>query len=82
MPSTGAYDIVKSTPSRMGDPYAHVLDYISYWLSISFVFTLKYIMGLIIFVPGSSKDHKNSALNVVGVSILSSFEKLNHTIQI
>ena len=25
MPSTGDYDTVKSIPSRMDDPYAHVL---------------------------------------------------------
>ena len=32
MPSTGEYDKVKSTPSRMYDLYANVIQYISYWL--------------------------------------------------
>ena len=32
MTATGAYDIVKSTTSRMDDPFVHVLEYISYWL--------------------------------------------------
>ena len=32
MPSICAYDTVKSTPSRMDDKPAHVLEYISYWL--------------------------------------------------
>ena len=32
MKAADAYDKVKSTPSRMDDPYAHVLEYISYWL--------------------------------------------------
>ena len=54
MPATGAYDTVKSTPSRMDYPYAHVLEYISYWLSISVVFTLKDILGLSIFVFGDN----------------------------
>ena len=26
MPATSAYDTVNSTPSRMDDPYAHVLE--------------------------------------------------------
>ena len=30
IPATGAYDTVKSTPSIMDDPYAHVLEYKSY----------------------------------------------------
>ena len=30
MTATGSYDTVNSTPSSMDDPYAHVLDYISY----------------------------------------------------
>ena len=55
----------------MDDPYAHVLEYRSYWLSMSVVFTLKDIMGLSIFVSGGSKDRKNGALKVVDVAILS-----------
>ena len=32
MPATGLYDTVKSTPSSMDDPYAHVIEYKSYLL--------------------------------------------------
>ena len=32
MTDPGAYDTVKSTTSSIDDPYAHVLDYISYLL--------------------------------------------------
>ena len=53
----------------MDDPYTHVLDYSSYWLSMSFVFTLKHIIGLRIFLSGGSDERKNSALNVVNVAI-------------
>ena len=53
----------------MDDPSVHVLEYRLYWLSISVVFKLKYILGLSIFVSGGSKERKNGALNVVGVSI-------------
>ena len=49
---TGAQDTVESTPSSMYDPYAHVLEQISYWLSMSVFFTLKDILGLSIFVSG------------------------------
>ena len=69
MPATGAYDTVKSTPSRMDYPYAHVLEYISYWLSMSVFLTLKDILGLSIFVSVVSKERKNGALKVVDVSI-------------
>ena len=62
---------MNSNPSRMDDPPAHVIDYISYWLSISVVFTLKDIMGLIIFVFGISKERKNGSLKVVDVAIFS-----------
>ena len=70
MPSTGAYDKVNSTPSIMDYPYAHVCEYMSYLLSMSVVFTLKYILGLIIFVSCGSKERKSGALKVVDVSIL------------
>ena len=43
---------------------------------MSVVFTLKYIMGLSIFVFGGNKEHKNGALNVVYVVIFSWFEKV------
>ena len=41
---------------------------------MSVVFTLKDILGLIIFVSGGSKESKKFALNVAYVSIFSSFE--------
>ena len=53
----------------MDDPSANFLEYRSYWLSISVVFTLKDIMVLIIFVSGGSKERKNGALKVVDVAI-------------
>ena len=51
----GVYDTVKPTPSSMDDPSAHFLEYRSYWLSMSVVFTLKYTLGLSIFVFGGNK---------------------------
>ena len=36
---------------------------------MSVVFTVKYIMGLSIFVFGGNKEHKNGALNVVDITI-------------
>ena len=71
IPATGKYDTVNSTPSRMDDLSAHVLEYISYWLSMSVVFTLKYIMILSTFVYGGNKEHERDALNVVDVAIFS-----------
>ena len=71
MPSTGALDTVNSNPSRMDDSSAHIIEYSSYWLSMSVVFTLKYILGLSIFVSGGSKECKNGALKVVDVAISS-----------
>ena len=38
---------------------------------MSFVFTLKDILVLSIFVFGDNKDYKNGALNVVDISIFS-----------
>ena len=49
---------------------------------MSVVFTLKYMLGLSIFVFGGSKERKNGALNVVEFPIFSSFEKLSYTIHI
>ena len=66
----------------MNYPSAHGIEYRSYWLSMSVVFTLKDIMGLSIFVSGVGKELKNGSLKVVDVAILSYFEKLSHTIQI
>ena len=39
-------------------------------------FTLKYILGQIIFVSGGSEYQRNGALNVVNFPIFSSFEKV------
>ena len=55
MPVTGAYDTVKSTTSSLDYTSANIFDYRSYWLSMSVVFTLKYILGLSIFLYGGSK---------------------------
>ena len=55
IPDTGAYDTLKSTPSRMDDPSARVFDHKSYLLSMSVIFTLKYILGLSIFIFGGNK---------------------------
>ena len=71
MPATGAYNTLKSTPSIMDDPYAHVLEYNSDWLSISVVFNLKDIMGLSIFMSVSSDEPKNGAPKVVDIAIFS-----------
>ena len=71
MPSIVSYDTLNSTPSSMDDPYAHVLEYRSYWLSISVFYNLKYMLGLSIFVFGGNEERKNSALNVVDVAIFS-----------
>ena len=61
----------------MDDLSTHVLEYISYWLSMSIVFTLKDILGLSIFVPVGSKKHKNGALKVVDVAIYSWYENID-----
>ena len=55
IPETGAYDTVKFNPSRMDDPYAHVLEYRSYLLSMPVFFTLEYILGRSIFVSCGSE---------------------------
>ena len=55
MTVTGAYDKLKSTPSIMDDLSAYILEYISYSLSMSVVFTLKYILGMSIFVSNDSE---------------------------
>ena len=69
MPDTCAYDTEKSTLSSIDDPSVHVLEYISYWLSMSVIFPLKDILGLSILVSGGSKERKNGALKVVDVAI-------------
>ena len=47
MPTTCAYDTLKSNAWSMDDPSAHVLEYRSYWLSISVVLNLKDILGIV-----------------------------------
>ena len=58
MPATCAYDTVESTPLSMCDTSVHILDYRSYWLPMSVVFTLKDILGLSIFVSGGDEKSK------------------------
>ena len=67
--ATGEYDTVKAKPSGMDYPYTNVIEYKSYWLSMSVVFTLKHILVPSIFVFGGNKECKNGALNVVNVAI-------------
>ena len=43
---------------------------------MSVVFSIKYILGLIIFVSGGIKELENSALKVLDVCILLYFEKI------
>ena len=70
MPSTGDYDTLNSSPSRMDDPSAHVLECKSYLLSMSVVFTLKYILRRSIFVSFGIEERINGSLNVVDFAIL------------
>ena len=67
---------MKSNPSRMDDTSAHVLEYRSYWLSMSVILTLKDILGMSIFVYSVSYERKNGSLKVMGVSIFSHFENI------
>ena len=71
MPDTGAYNTVKSNPSIMYDTSAYVLEYRSYWLSISVVFILKDILFMSIFVSGGSKESKNGALDFMDADVFS-----------
>ena len=71
MPATGAYNTVKSTLSSMDDPSEHVLEYRSYWFSMSVFLTLKDILGLSIFVSGGSKESKNGALDFMDADVFS-----------
>ena len=50
IPATNVYETVKSKTSSMDYPYAHVLEYSSYGLSISVLLTLKYILGWSILI--------------------------------
>ena len=54
MKNTGTYDTVNSNTSRMDDTSEHVLEYKSYWLSISVAFTLIYMLDMSIFVFGGN----------------------------
>ena len=49
---------------------------------MSVFLTLKYILGLGIFVSSGNDEHKNGVLKIVDAAIFSYFEKLSHTIQI
>ena len=49
---------------------------------MSVFLTLKYILGLIIFVSGGSGERKNVALKVLDDAIFHSLKILSHTIQI
>ena len=69
IPANSLYDTVESTPSIIDDQFSHVLEYESCWFSISVVFTLKYILGLSIFVFGGNDESKNGSLNVVDIAI-------------
>ena len=55
----------------MDDTSSHVIEYRLYVFSMSFVFTLRGIMGLSIFVFGGNTERKKGALNVVDVAIFS-----------
>ena len=70
MPSTGDYDTVKSISSSMDYSSAYVLEYKSYLLSMSVVFTLKYILRRSIFVSCGIEERINGSLNVVDFAIL------------
>ena len=64
---TGAYETVKSTTSIIDDTSANALEYRSYLLSMSVVFTLNYILGRSIFLSGGSEERRNGPLNVVNL---------------
>ena len=55
---------------------AHVLEYISYILQISVVFTLKDILGLSIFVSVGNEERKYGALNVADFAIFSLLKEI------
>ena len=71
IPATIAYDKAESTSSRTDDLSAHVIEYKSYWLSISVEFTLKDILCLSVIMFCGRKDYKNGALNVVDIDTFS-----------
>ena len=52
---TDAYDTVNLTSSRMDNSYVNVLEYISYLLSFSVVYSIKYILGPNIFLFGGNE---------------------------
>ena len=55
MPEPDAYEAVNPTNSSIYDAFVHVMEYISYLLPMSVVFTLKYIIGSIIVVFGGNE---------------------------
>ena len=52
---TDAYDTVNLTSSRMDNSYVNVLEYISYLLSFSVVYSIKDILGPNIFLFGGNE---------------------------
>ena len=55
----------------MDDPYAHIIEYRSYLLSISVVLTINDIIGCSMFFPDCNNEHTNGALNMVYFYIFS-----------
>ena len=55
----------------MDDPSAQVIEWKSYWLSISVIFYLKNILGRNIFLSGGNKEQLIRELKVVDIFILS-----------
>ena len=55
MSATGAYNKVKSTNLGTDYPSEHVLEYRSYWLSMSVLSTLKYILSTSVCVSDVNK---------------------------
>ena len=68
---------LKSTNSSMDYPYAQVLEYRPYWLSISVVFDLKDILWCNHFVYDVNKERFNGTLKVVDFFIFSYFSNID-----
>ena len=65
VPATDAYETVESNISIMDEPYAQVLEYRAYLLSMYVVLNTKDILEISIFVFGGNKECLNGALEVV-----------------
>ena len=79
---TVEYETVKSTTSSIYDTSSHVMEYRSYYLSMSVVFTLKYILGRSIFVSGGNEERKSGTLYVVDFLFYHHLKIFNRTSQI